>query len=600
LTIIPISTIAQENMNTEFGELLKKLRKATGLNQQELGEKISMHSSAICRYEKGTIPNPETLSSIVNVLASEQVDHKDLDKLWKAANPYLTETLNPSASDSQIEVIRHLFEIYPEGEKGLLRKDIQKTIELNQDFNIARKFRKEKKWGDGVTKLNSLRAKMDLDFHDRDLRVEEALGDCYYGSISFSEALGHYEQAMSSATYIKDTNKQKELLIKIGNVFRRRGGTSSKRAIDHYYSEARKIELSDRKCEAGCLRKEGGAWLFLGRPDEAQKLLDQSLAICYAENWDLGTYKGMQHMAWACSMLGRWSEAVRLCWQALLLIPESNQWDHIKGLRYLADSMRLARQTDEAEEIYNQALNMVNHLGVEQSRTVGLIYLGLAKLYLKKDGEEGHTKELLDKGLMCHGGAGEDFRAIDFFVELGYFYLKSGKFDEAETKLNMAKRQYLEQGNCYFHARTLALLSELYYKKETSNRIVRLEEIVAEAKRLDNGLINYFLGKILYFYGKALLDDRQIEKAAEVWKLSTEKFLSFNVESFQESSIILMGEFDRIAKSYDNKEAIQVVKLYRGQLAGGKYDGVGLEVIEKELDKLQEKIKVFQELVRSN
>lgn len=51
-----------------IGKRLKELRKAKGLNQQELGNLVNVTKVSICCYEKGTrTPNLDTFQDLLNV-----------------------------------------------------------------------------------------------------------------------------------------------------------------------------------------------------------------------------------------------------------------------------------------------------------------------------------------------------------------------------------------------------------------------------------------------------------------------------------------------------------------------------------------------------
>ena len=53
-----------------IGKRLKDLRKAKGLNQQELGDLVNVTKVSICCYEKGTrTPNLETFQDLANVFS---------------------------------------------------------------------------------------------------------------------------------------------------------------------------------------------------------------------------------------------------------------------------------------------------------------------------------------------------------------------------------------------------------------------------------------------------------------------------------------------------------------------------------------------------
>lgn len=62
-------------MNLELGKKIRELRKAHGLNQTEMAEKLGVHLQTISRYEQGKLaPSPEILSVLAekfNVDANE-------------------------------------------------------------------------------------------------------------------------------------------------------------------------------------------------------------------------------------------------------------------------------------------------------------------------------------------------------------------------------------------------------------------------------------------------------------------------------------------------------------------------------------------------
>jgi transcriptional regulator with XRE-family HTH domain len=52
-----------------IGKRLKELRRAKGLNQEELGKLVNVTKVSICCYEKGTrTPNLDTFQDLLNVL----------------------------------------------------------------------------------------------------------------------------------------------------------------------------------------------------------------------------------------------------------------------------------------------------------------------------------------------------------------------------------------------------------------------------------------------------------------------------------------------------------------------------------------------------
>ncbi len=584
-------------MKTKFGRLLRSSRQSVGLTQKNLGDKIKRDVSIISRLETGQLsPNLDILNDIVLAFA-DLLPRENLESLWEAADFYITPTFDKPVSDPIVASIHNAFErLSSEEERIILKQDLLSMLKIDQEYFEAEKVRKKKKWDEAAEALMLIRSQMDRRIQVWYLRVDQELGDCFYSNISFSQALWNYRSALMSAQQLKDEHKQGEILIKIGNVYRRRGGKKNCGDARQYYNDARKIFVSlpkGRIPEAECLRKSAGAWIFEGRPDEAEKLCEQSLKICKSENYKRGQYKALQHKAWACSMLGRWDEAVRLCEEALDMTEDG--WDEIKGYRYLGDAFRIAGRLDEARGSYQKALNLMVERDIKHSRTYGLIQLGLAKVCLRQPGLESEAKQYLDEGLKIHGGQGEDFRAIDFYVEHSYLLLKLRRLEEAKPLLELAMHQYEELDNIFNYARTLALLCELLYEEKKVDSLNDIQNIAKSAKEKDNGLINYYLAQIDFISGKAFADRRQFQDASRVWSLALGEALGFNSTSFNELAEKIFVEIERIMRETTPDEAYNLCNYYKvfleNSLSDKKWKPTDRDEIETLLRKIDEQQK---------
>jgi tetratricopeptide (TPR) repeat protein len=559
-----------DNMSNDFGELLLECRTMAGFTQKQLAERIKSDGSIISRLENNAPQRPNKppisntmLQEIVVAFSTANVPADKLDQLCASAGYFLTPTFKEPVSDRIVETTHLIFEKLGMEERNLLRDDIDSILEIDKKYFDAVKTRKQKKWDEAANTLIAVREEMDRRIQHWYLRVEQELGDCLYSSINFSEAMWHYRSALMSAIQLEDEQKRAEILIRIGNIYRRHGGSSNCDEARKCYNEAGSIfvALEDKIREADCLRKSAGAWIFEGRPDKAESLCDESLNICETNKYNKGIYKALQHKAWIYSLTGRWEEAIRLCQEAINKIEDG--WDLIKGLRYLGDIYRSAGLYEDARTAYQKALELCEPL-VEgkPSHTKGLIELGLAKVCLEQEGREAEAKQYIEAGLKDYGGQGEDIRAIDFYVEQGRLLLKLKRFQEARPLLELATQQYRDLENILNQARTLALLCELDYQERGPNYFDKIQMLAKFAADIDNGLINLSLAKIDFIRGKALANNKDFPEAVKAWHSASAEALGFNISSFVELSKLISFELTQGIMGMDLKTADGLCESY--------------------------------------
>jgi PAS domain S-box-containing protein len=116
-----------------FGQRLRELRKAKGLTQRELAEKVSVSFTYLSKIENGAMPPPrgKTIIALANAL---DADADELFGLAKKVPSQFLEHINPEV----IKLIRALRDGEEQPVSGLMRL-YQRTGELESELMRARK-----------------------------------------------------------------------------------------------------------------------------------------------------------------------------------------------------------------------------------------------------------------------------------------------------------------------------------------------------------------------------------------------------------------------------------------------------------------------------
>jgi tetratricopeptide (TPR) repeat protein len=166
----------------------------------------------------------------------------------------------------------------------------------------------------------------------------------------------------------------------------------------------------------------------------------------------------------------------------------------------------------------------------------------------------------LNESLDVHRGLGEDFRIAQVWAEQGSLLLRLGRqLDEAEIRLKQAGDRFRRYGNVYYHASVLASLCELCYKRKDYDGVY---QIAKEAGSIDNGLIDYFFGKIGLVVGKTHFDQGRPAEAIDALCAASERALSFNAQSFEELHGEILVEADHVAREIAPETAVQLCESY--------------------------------------
>lgn len=592
-------------MDSAFGQMLRQFRRAAGLTQEELGQHIHIHGSMISRFETGrSLPTISTVQDVINVLALHGRPREEVDQLlqqrWEQDGYTAAQVLEGPAADPIVGFIhREVAKLHPE-QRSILSEDVRSIIEIDRALFSASKARADRRWESAGNALLSLRKQLEQRIQHWYLRVDQELGQCWYSAGRYAEAVQYHESALWSARQLGDPGKQAEILIKLGDAHRRRGGQHWDAAHDRYNAAKAILEsLGDRLRVADCQRKIAGVYLLRGQPVEALPLCEESLSICQEQGADRGVCKALQHKGWAYDMLGRWGEATNSYEEAHHITERtaSDDWEIVKSLRYLGDAYRLQRRIHEAEQTYEAALGILERyedLGIDVKLVSGVLRLGLAKVYLKQRGRELEAKLCLNQSLEAHRGLEEDFRIAQILTEQGELLLKLGRFEDAEMRLWQASDRLERLGNTYYYAIALATLCELYYEKRDFKMLSQSAEL---ARSVDNGLINSQLARVELAMGKALVDEERQPEAIEAFCMASDRALSFNEETFLEISQSVLNEIDRIARESGPEDALHLCAAYQAFWGGKEIVPSSQWLVKKLLDSIarkQEEIRMLE------
>lgn len=97
-----------QNTKVLLGQRIKELRKARGLSQDQLSEKVGIDSKHLSRIELGkSFPYMETLEAIASAL---EVEIKDLFEFYHLANEAATiESINKLLQGANEERLRQVY-----------------------------------------------------------------------------------------------------------------------------------------------------------------------------------------------------------------------------------------------------------------------------------------------------------------------------------------------------------------------------------------------------------------------------------------------------------------------------------------------------------
>jgi tetratricopeptide (TPR) repeat protein len=557
-------------MDQSFARLLRECRHEANLTQIALGRRIHLDGSMISRFETGkTRPNASTLQGIVNALSLSGVPRQQLDRLWEAAGYYRSDLLQSPVAHPVVQLVNQEFERLEPQRRQFLADELRSSLEMQQEYFLALEDISKRRFTRASESLALLRAGLERHFQHWNLCLDKQLGWSNYNLGQYARAVSYYESALWAARQTGDLQEVASLLLKLGDVHRRRGGPELLIARD-CYSQARDIfdsQLGDGVAIAECIRKIAGTYLLHGRPDLAYELLQQSRRMCEMENDFRGTYKALQHLAWARRLLGDWGEATRLSEDALSMVKTAGSDDQelAKAFRYLGDAYATEKRAAEAEDAYEQSLEILNKseqdASVDREILIARVRLGLARLYLKRRGWESKANRLLQASMTTHHALAEEFAIAEAMSEEGELLTRVGRLEAAEGRLHIAAKYFETLGNAMYYAKTLARLCVLYYTKGPAH-FDKLYSIAEAARLLNTGLIDQDLATVELFVGKARVDQEAYPEGVSAFEAASEKALHFNAQTFRDVCVQISEQVDLTAKTDPDR----ALKLCQSQI----------------------------------
>jgi transcriptional regulator with XRE-family HTH domain len=122
-------------MNLSLGLKIKELRKAHGLNQTQMADKLGVHLQTLSRYERDKlVPGPEVLS----VLAEKF--NLDANSLLRDENLAVTEEAPAWSSSDAMAICKMLHEVT----RGMTKQDLCKILEYARERKMLAELLKIK------------------------------------------------------------------------------------------------------------------------------------------------------------------------------------------------------------------------------------------------------------------------------------------------------------------------------------------------------------------------------------------------------------------------------------------------------------------------
>lgn len=564
------------NGENEFGELLRECRKLAKFSQKDLARALGYSDGTmISRWEKRPesgesplIPPGTIVQGIIDALASRKVPRERLEDLWKAAG-YGTARDIDSTLGAIVSVVHDHFQaLDTDAERNLFGKDLRSVVQFDHAHFEGMSAYDMHLWATSKEKLMEAANEFMEFTQSWILRNHPALGYSLYSDGKYSDAIDYYNSALAAARALKDRSSEGEILIKLGDAERRHTPRKWLSALGHYKS-AQKIFRIEHNAErkVDCARRIAGLCLFQGQPRKALRLLTTIQASCEKTGDVKKLYKIWQHLSWAYDLIGDWSEASRLSNAAVQVVRRlGDDWELAIALRYHGDALRIQRKDDDAIRDYRTSLQILKSFeskNVPIKLHVGMVKLGLSKVYQRMSGHEGEALKYLNESLEEHKELGESFRLAQILLEQAELLMRFGDFAEAENRLNQAIDSFELWGNQYYYLMGLAILCELYFKWKRYDSVLQTAATAMQAKY---EFSNYQVAMISLVVGKTLIAQEKYEDAAEAFFSSSMRAIDFNAETFSEVQNEIESEVDRIALEVDPRVAREIVGSYADRI----------------------------------
>lgn len=254
-------------------------------------------------------------------------------------------------------------------------------------------------------------------------KVLDSLAMFYEHSGERERALSYYSLSLSKKAQCRDFHGIGITLGNLGRFHLRMN--EPELALSCLTDDLRIAEtIRDLRAQVVVKINIGQALTELDRLDEAQKVLEEALALARQQGWGPQEAYALKDLARVVARTGDLQKALDLIREALALGPEKTP-DYIRGQLLLTQGELLVElgDADKANSALEDACQVFDGLGAQQERALALH--GLAKI-AEKRGEWNNCIYLLEEGM-------------NVLATVGFSALKP--FEESFRRLKMASQQ---------------------------------------------------------------------------------------------------------------------------------------------------------------
>ena len=521
------------NQASRFGPLLKKYRVQKGFKQRELAIKLGVVQSTIVAWEKGErVPKREMIKKIADALLLEKYQEDGL-LLTGGFQLNGSETYDLSSETGQIvaslliDPVRSIL-IEPLGEDPLIM-----FAEGWAKIADARLAKYKRNWKEAITLSAEGINKID---------EASALIKSYFLDM-MGTAHAHLGKRDDAEKNFKDLSKlirkTSDRYIR-GKVYAHMG--ELQRDISDWESAENNLNAAMKEFSANgnnekrawVQRKIGLIHLFKGDLKRGQFYLKAS------EDWFLDSGKEYDYelaklslaKGWMYGMSGEWNHALRSRHEGLeraenyrIISGDIDRYLLMQAHLYLGYDYRMLDDLDNSLKHLNEALKLSKNLQDQRNR--GLIYLGLARVYLKKQNFDAATR-FFQYAVNDDSEEANHLRHARSLLFWGSSYLQPGNIDygNAKNKLDHAKSLFVMLDHNYYLSQTQIYLTDFYHQTEQYDEI---ESCIQEGVDFAKKGPYYKPLSLLYAYRGWIATEGIIsEKWAEDFALSLESAALFN------------------------------------------------------------------------
>jgi tetratricopeptide (TPR) repeat protein len=556
---------------TIFGNLIKSCRNKLDLSQEKLGEEIGYHGSYVSKIERGHQKpklTKEVAVKFINFFRQSGAPEELISNMSELANHLQGWSLEEPLTDPELtyRINQGLASLTSDQRKIAARLIMAMMDTLEDIFIGGDKNNSDRKWQLAMEHYDSADKREGLIDHEMSLYIHAGRGASLYRLGMYDEAIQDYQRVRYPAQSIiqeqdilippelktKAHKEEANSYLEIGNIRRRKAEWGPARK---QYEAAKKFYPDDRLWIGECDRRIAGVDLFQARSSDAEALC-QNILQNLPETALHGKLKTLQHLAWAYKYQGRWDEAIQLYKDASQIAEQTLSGDelvleNVRSWRYQADVYSLHQEWyDEAEKLYAKALKNLKDFKEKKGRDElillrGMNLLGLGHIYSEQSQKEYEALNYLNESEDLNRRLKETLTLARVYIAKAKFFIRNGRFSNAEANLRNA-RDYLEAvGNPYYFGEYFVTSCKLYYEKREFNRIYQTVE--EDIKLFEKDLYLLHTAHIQLITGKVYLyQDKDFRNAFQSFNQATWNGLAYNKYVFWRVFRELLTEIDQL------------------------------------------------------